>query len=166
MSFHPPQTLQPMVKKLRYWHDLDQTDEDAILSLPHRTKKIERHGFVVRERDSTTHSCLMLSGFAMRHKIVGSGARQVVAVHMKGDMVDLQNSFLTVADHSVQMLVESEVALIPREDVKKLAFSRPNVGMAMWFDTLVDASVFRSGSAMSEGGTLALASRTFCASFH
>jgi len=143
MSFQPPQTLQPMVKKLRYWHDLDQTDEDAILSLPHRTKKIERHGFVVRERDSTTHSCLMLSGFAMRHKIVGSGARQVVAVHMKGDMVDLQNSFLTVADHSVQMLVESEVALIPREDVKKLAFSRPNVGMAMWFDTLVDASVFR-----------------------
>jgi CRP-like cAMP-binding protein len=79
----------------------------------------------------------------MRHKIVGSGARQVVEVHMKGDMVDLQNSLLTVADHSVQMLVESEVALIPRAEVKKLAFSRPNVGVAMWFDTLVDASVSR-----------------------
>lgn len=143
MSTQPPQTLQPMVQKLRYWQDLDQADEDAILGLPHRTKKIERHGYVVREREATTHSCLMLSGFAIRHKIVCNGARQIVAVHMKGELVDLQNSFLRIADHSVQMLVASEVALIPREAVKQLASSRPNVGMAMWFDTLVDASVFR-----------------------
>lgn len=57
--------------------------------------------------------------------------------------MDLQNSFLGVADHSVQMITEGEVALIPREAVKKLAFDRPNIGMAMWFDTLVDASIFR-----------------------
>jgi CRP-like cAMP-binding protein len=85
----------------------------------------------------------MLSGFAIRHKIVVNGSRQIVAVHMKGDVVDLQNSFLRVADHSVQALTESEVAFIPREAVKKLAFERPNVGMAMWHDTLVDGSVFR-----------------------
>jgi len=71
------------------------------------------------------------------------GSRQIVAVHMKGDIVDLQNSFLGVADHSVQVLTDSEVAFIPREAVKKLAFERPNVGMAMWHDTLVDGSVFR-----------------------
>jgi CRP-like cAMP-binding protein len=143
MSTQPPETLQPMVRKLRYWQDLDQADELAILSLPHRTKTIERHGFVVREREKTSHSCLMLSGFAIRHKIVRDGARQIVAIHMKGDVVDLQNSFLTVADHSVQMLVESEVALIPRDAIKELAFERPAIGMAMWFDTLVDGSVFR-----------------------
>jgi CRP-like cAMP-binding protein len=48
-----------------------------------------------------------------------------------------------VADHSVQVLTNSEVAFIPREAVKKLGFERPNVGMAMWHDTLVDGSVFR-----------------------
>ena len=85
----------------------------------------------------------MLSGFAIRHKIVAGGARQIVAIHMKGDVVDLQNSFLGVADHSVQVLTESEVAFIPREAIKKVAFERPNVGMAMWFDTLVDGSIFR-----------------------
>jgi CRP-like cAMP-binding protein len=85
----------------------------------------------------------MLSGFAIRHKIVASGARQIVAMHIKGDIVDLQNSFLGVADHSVQVLTESDVAFIPREAVRKLAVERPKVGMAMWHDTLVDASVFR-----------------------
>jgi CRP-like cAMP-binding protein len=85
----------------------------------------------------------MLSGLAIRHKFVAGGARQIVAIHMKGDMVDLQNSFLGVADHSVQVLTASEVAFVPSEAVKALAFTRPRVGMAMWFDTLVDGSIFR-----------------------
>ncbi len=62
---------------------------------------------------------------------------------MKGDMVDLQNSFLGVADHSVQVLTQSKVAFVPRAAIKALAFDRPRVGMAMWFDTLVDGSIFR-----------------------
>jgi CRP-like cAMP-binding protein len=143
MSTQPPPTLQPMFQKLSYWHDLDEGDEEAILNLPYRTKRIERQGYIIRERETTTHSCLLLSGFAIRHKIVLDGARQIVAIHLKGDIVDLQNSFLTTADHSVQVLTESEVAFIPRDEIKKLAFTRPNIGMAMWFDTLVDASVFR-----------------------
>jgi CRP-like cAMP-binding protein len=132
-----------MLRKLAYWGDFDAADEEAILSLPHKTKRIERNGYIAREREKTTHSCLLISGFAIRHKIVSDGARQIVAIHMKGDLVDLQNSFLGVADHSVQVLSEAEVALIPREAVRQVAFDRPRVGMAMWYDTLVDASVFR-----------------------
>jgi CRP-like cAMP-binding protein len=139
-----------MVEKLAYWANLDtywgefdDADGRAILSLPHRMKKVERLGYIVREREATTHSCVLLSGFAIRHKIVLGGARQIVAVHMKGDVLDLQNSFLGVADHSVQVLTDSEVAFIPREAIKKLCFERPNIGMAMWHDTLVDGSIFR-----------------------
>jgi CRP-like cAMP-binding protein len=62
---------------------------------------------------------------------------------MKGDMVDLQNSMLGTADHSVQMLTKGEIALIPREAIQQLAMERPRIGMAMWKDTLVDGSIFR-----------------------
>jgi CRP-like cAMP-binding protein len=135
--------LQALVRKLAYRADFDAADEEAILNLPHRIKNLERHSYIARERDKTTHSCVLLSGFAIRHKIVAGGARQIVAIHMRGEAVDLQNSILGVADHSVQAITESEVAFIPREAIKKLAFERPNVGMAMWHDTLVDASIFR-----------------------
>jgi CRP-like cAMP-binding protein len=140
MQDHP---LRPMVEKLRYWSHLDSDDEAALLALPYRTKTVERLGYIVRERERTSHSCLLLSGFAIRHKIVGDGGRQIAAVHMKGDLVDLQNSFLRVADHSVQMLTESELAMIPRQAIIDIAFARPQIGLAMWFDTLVDASIFR-----------------------
>ncbi|WP_380786827.1 Crp/Fnr family transcriptional regulator [Sphingomonas sp. R86521] len=126
-----------------YWSEFDDTDKAAVLDLPHRTKRIERHGYIVREGEETVHSCVILSGYAIRHKIVDGGARQILSVHMRGDIVDLQNSFLGLADHNVQMLTGSEIAFIPRQAIRKLAFERPNVGMAMWHDSLVDGSIFR-----------------------
>lgn len=150
MSDQPQSPLQPMLDRLAYWgkmdsdwSEFDSADEEAVLSLPYQVKKVARHGYVVREREKTMHSCVLLSGYAYRHKIVLGGARQIVAVHIKGDVLDLQNSFLGFADHSVQTLTDGEVAFIPREEIKKLAFGWPKVGMAMWRDTLVDASIFR-----------------------
>lgn len=136
-------TLEPLVSKLAYRVQLDAADRAAILALPFTVKLIERHHYVVREHDVATHSCLMLSGYSIRSKTVASGNRQIVSVHMKGEMVDLQNSLLERADHSVQMLTPSKVAMIPREAVIKLAMDRPIVARAMWVDTLVDASIFR-----------------------
>ena len=135
--------LEPMVRKLEYRGKFSADDRAALLRLPHVVKRFESQHYIVRERDRTTHSCLMLSGFSVRHKIVGSGFRQIVAIHMKGEMVDLQNSLLGTADHSVQMLTAGEVAMIPREEIVRIAFERPEVGKAMWTDTLVDGAIFR-----------------------
>ena len=135
--------LEPMVRKLGYWQKLDAADRQAILALPHTVRRVEQHHYIIRGRDKASHSCVLLSGFAVRHKIVGGGYRQICAIHMKGELVDLQNSVLGSADHSVQMLTTGEIAMIPREEIVRLAFDRPAVGRAMWYDTLVDGSIFR-----------------------
>ena len=135
--------LAPLLRKLEYWTSFSDSDREALLALPYTLKTIEPVGFVVREGDKPSHSCLLLSGYLYRHKIVANGARQIVALHMSGDMVDLQNSLLGVADHNVQALTRAEVAYIPREAIREIAFARPAIGMAMWHDTLVDGSVFR-----------------------
>ena len=113
------------------------------MALPFKVRTLKRGDFVVRERELATQSCLMLSGFSVRSKLVATGHRQIVAIHMKGEMVDLQNSMLKVADHSVEMLTSGKVAMIPREEVVRLTLERPTIGHAMWIDTLVDASIFR-----------------------
>lgn len=138
-----PSTLEPLLEKLAYRSDLDSEDRIKILQLPFTIKKMERGQFMVRERELAKHSCVMLSGYSVRSKLVASGERQIVAIHMKGEVVDLQNSMLKVADHSVQMLTEGEVAMTPREAVIALTMERPRVGRAMWIDTLVDAAIFR-----------------------
>ncbi len=139
----PQAPLAPMLRKLEYSGPLSENDREAVLALPHTLKSIEPQGYIVREGDKPSHACLLRSGYVYRHKIVADGARQICSIHMAGDIVDLQNSLLGTADHNVQALTRSEVALIPREAVRAIAFERPAVGMAMWFDTLVDGSIFR-----------------------
>jgi CRP-like cAMP-binding protein len=143
MSHNPDHALEPMVRKLEYRGKFSAEDRAALLALPHHVKRFEPHHYIIREHDEATNSCLLVSGFAVRHKVVGAGFRQIVAIHMKGEMVDLQNSLLGRADHGVQMLTAGEVAMIPREEIVRISFERPAVGRAMWIDTLVDGSIFR-----------------------
>lgn len=135
--------LAPMLAKLRMWRNFDADEEAAVLALPHTLVAIEAGKYIVREGDLPKHSCLVVSGFAYRSKIADDGGRSIVAVHMRGDLVDLQNSLLRIADHNVQALTQAEIAFIPRDAIQALAFAFPKVGMAMWYDTLVDGSIFR-----------------------
>jgi CRP-like cAMP-binding protein len=135
--------LAPLVTKLRQWRSLGADDEAALLALPFRVLTLRPQEYIVREGDRPQHSCLMLSGFSFRHKISGNGGRQIFSIHMKGDLADLQNSLLGIADHNLQALGRVEVAIIPVEAIQEIAFSRPAIGRAMWYETLVDSSIFR-----------------------
>jgi CRP-like cAMP-binding protein len=143
MSPSDTSPLAPLVAKLRLWRSLDRQDQEALLALPYRLREYRPQEHIVREGDRPQHVCLMVSGFSIRHKVAGNGGRQIFSIHMKGDLADLQNAMLGVADHNLQALTRVEVALIPYESVQEIAFARPAIGRAMWYDTLVDASIFR-----------------------
>jgi CRP-like cAMP-binding protein len=135
--------LEPLVERLSYQVPLDNEDRLAVLALPHRIRTLRRGEQFVREGAKATHCALMLSGFTIRHKIVAKGARQILAIQMKGDFVDLQNSFLGIADHNVEALTAAKLAFIPREELQKLMFSRPAVGTALMIELLVEGSITR-----------------------
>jgi CRP-like cAMP-binding protein len=138
-----PPILDAMVRKLQQWRPLSEDDQNALRALPYRLIKLRPQEYIVRESDTPQHSCLMVSGFSFRHKIAGNGGRQIFSIHMKGDLADLQNSLLGTADHNLQALTHVEAALIPVAAIQDIAFSRPAIGRSMWYETLVDASIFR-----------------------
>ncbi len=135
--------LATLVRKLLLHVQLDEQDRNAILGLPHVLRRLEGGQYIVREGDKPTHCCLVVSGFVVRHKIVEGGGRQITNVHLSGDMADLQNSLLSVADHNVQALGPAEAAFIPKEALVEIAFQRPALGKALWLETLVEASIAR-----------------------
>ena len=143
MSPKSPDSLTPLLYRLRRWSALSSDDEDAVLALPYIERSIDAGHYVVREGDEPQRSCLLVAGFAFRQKLTGQGDRQIMSLHIEGDMVDLQNSLLGTADHNVQMLTSGEIALIPVEAIRRIALDRPVVGMALWFETLVDGAIFR-----------------------
>lgn len=136
----------PLDALLRRWEryvPLSDDDRRAVLALPLVRRTFSRNAYLVREGEHTVHCNLLLSGFAYRHKLASHGARQIISIHIPGEFVDLQNALLEVADHNVQILSRAELAIIPRAALHDLIASRPQVGRALWIDTLIDASIFR-----------------------
>jgi CRP-like cAMP-binding protein len=140
-GLHP--TFDKMVKRLERRSPLPEADRQALLALPYNVRKLSAGGHIIRDGDPADHCSLLLSGFAYRYKITGEGGRQIISFHVAAEFVDLQNSLLGIADHSVQMLTDAEVALIPANAVQELALTRPAIAKALWIDTLIDASIFR-----------------------
>ena len=138
---HP--TFEKTIRRLERRAPLGEEGRQALLSLPYTSRKLPPAGHIVRDGDRPEHVCLLLSGFAHRYKLTGEGGRQIISIHMASEFVDLQNGLLSIADHSVQTLTETEAAFIPRRAVEDLMLGHPSVARALWIDTLIDASIFR-----------------------
>jgi CRP-like cAMP-binding protein len=102
-----------------------------------------RDAYLVREGEPATTCSLLVSGFAFRQKLVSDGARQIISIHIPGEFLDIQNSMLEIADHNVQALTRSSVALVQKGALTELIGNRPNIRRAIWLDSLIDSSVFR-----------------------
>lgn len=135
--------LHMLLRRLELITPFSEADRQAILALPHRSRTVEASTYLTREGDLPTVCGVIGSGFAYRQKLTGDGVRQIVALHIPGDAMDLQHLFLDVADHSVQMLTRGEVAFVPRKDLQDLIDARPVIRHAVMTSVLVEASIFR-----------------------
>lgn len=124
-----------------------------MLALPFTTKSLVSGHYLVRQGEHADFTFVLLSGFAYRQKIVGDGRRQIIALQVPGDAVDLQNSLLKIADHSVQALTAVTVARIPRAALLEIASTYPAIAHAFWLDTLVDGSIAWEWIAISDAAT-------------
>lgn len=122
---------------------MSEEDRRALLELPCTLRPFGKDSYLVREGQHATDCALLLSGFAVRHKLLRNGGRQIISIHIPTEFVDLQNGLLEVADHNVQSLTACDVAVIPRAALMEVAERRPAIRMAMWIETLIDASIFR-----------------------
>jgi CRP-like cAMP-binding protein len=135
--------LSALINKLKPLGPLDDGDAAAIGALPMREQDVPAGMRIVREGERVDNCCILLSGYACRSKMTSDGRRQIVSFHIPGDVLDLQHFLLKLADHNVDLITDCTVAWVPTDALRGLARDNPNIAMAMWRDTLIDASIFR-----------------------
>ncbi len=132
-----------LVAKLETRFALPENDRQALRLLPCVPRTIPAQSYMLREGTRPTRCCLVLGGFAFRHKLAADGGRQIVGLMIPSDFTDLQHLFLREADHNIQALTRIEVAEFAVEDLRTLALDRPAIAQALWIDTLIESSVAR-----------------------
>jgi CRP-like cAMP-binding protein len=137
------QALERFLAKLSARSPISPESGRAWLDIPNETASFDTYRDLVREGERTKDCCLMVSGMVSRYKTVSNGGRQIVSFHVVGDMVDLQSCLMRVADHGIRAHTPVTVLRFGFADILRLAEHYPELGRAFWFDTLVDAAIFR-----------------------
>jgi CRP-like cAMP-binding protein len=83
------------------------------------------------------------SGLVSRYRTLRNGARQILSFHIPGDMVDLHSMLIVVADHGIRAHTATTIVSIAHNDLLAVAARYPSLARAFWFDTLIDAAIFR-----------------------
>ena len=81
---------------------------------------------------------MVLEGWACRYKLLPEGTRQITSFLMPGDCCDLHASVLERMEHSIATLTAARVAMVPRQRMEELIFTRPAITRAFWLTQLVD----------------------------
>lgn len=135
--------VSSLITKLTVSNHLDGDDIRGIQGLRIRERHIDAQQPIVRDGDRPSDCCLLAEGFAFRSKSTSDGQRQVLSVHIPGEIPDLQSLHLKMMDHDLIAVSPCILGLISHDELRQLNRRRPNVAAALWRETLIDAAIFR-----------------------
>ena len=133
-----------LIKALERRDILTDEEKELLRQMPSRVRKFGGGEELVAQGSRPQESCLILRGFAARAQFVGEGKRQLTAMHLAGDFVDLHALLLKVMDHSVVAIGPCEAAFVPHKSLYPIIESAPHLARLLWLSTVIDGAIQRT----------------------
>lgn len=107
-------------------------------------RTVDARRIVIRSRTRLQESTLLVEGFMSRYIDDRNGMRQLVAIHVPGDFVDLHAYPLQTLDHDVATMTSATIAIVRHEALDAIIHEQPQMSRKLWFSTLIDAAIHRA----------------------
>ena len=139
-------SIEPLIRKLEA-HDIVQPAEaDVLAAALHERRSYKARKVIVPRGKEMPFSSLLLKGMVCRFQDLSNGERQISALHVPGDFVDLHSFSLKKLDHSVMTMTPCEFAIVQHEALKRITEQFPHLTRMLWFLTNLDAALHRQWS--------------------
>ncbi|MEQ4538474.1 MAG: Crp/Fnr family transcriptional regulator [Billgrantia sp.] len=132
-----------LILKLESVFALTEEERRALYDLPIQVVTLKANQDIVCIGDCPLQSFVVLKGFASSYKLTPDGHRQIMALHIPGDIPDLQTLYLKRIDCSIASISPCTVGFFQVEDLRRVCERYPRLSAAFWRDTLVGASILR-----------------------
>lgn len=136
-----PSSMRPFLRSLEARSPLGERERQAILDLPFTPVQVKPNLDFIRQDQHVTHSCFVLDGVVGSFKQDREGNRQIVAIFIDGDMVDLHSVVVPEALATLQALTTTTILQVPHSALRELARTFPNIAEAFWRHCVVDAGI-------------------------
>ncbi|MFW5660302.1 MAG: Crp/Fnr family transcriptional regulator [Oceanicaulis sp.] len=105
--------MQALIDRLSRLGDVSQDQIDRLQALKPRRRGFVRGAVLRRCDEASTHVFCIVSGWAIRCRILPDGQRQILSIMMPGDVCDLQALVGADHDHHIIALTDLEVDECP-----------------------------------------------------
>jgi len=122
---------------------LSQEEREVLASTISSIRAVPAGTVLVRAHQTINESTLLLEGFVARQYDQPTGQREITALHLPGDFLDLHSLTLKELDHDVVALTPARVASAPHECLRRVTETHPHLTRLLWFLTTVDAAMHR-----------------------
>ena len=136
-------TIEPLLAKLRARSEICGEEEAALRKAFSDFRDYPADKTFVRAGDQLRNATLLIEGLVCRYKDLPNGKRQICALHLSGDFVDLQGFSLKYLDHNLMTLGPCRVGIVPHERLLEITETMPHLTRVLWFSTNLDASIHR-----------------------
>lgn len=135
--------IERLLLNLRARDKISAEEESALQSLFEGSTEVGSKTTIVRRGDPLQRSILLLEGFVYRSKDLDDGRRQISAIHVPGDFLDLHGFTLKCLDHDVVALSAARIAFAPHARLHHLTETSPHLTRVLWSLTNRDAARHR-----------------------
>ena len=122
---------------------LGREDSEAVRRITGEVRTIRRYKDILSPGEVPRSLVIVLKGLLARHKISGTGIRQIHAFCMPTDAPTLEALHLDYVDDSLGALVSSTVGFVPYERLLRVKEERPRVAALMERAGVLQGSVCR-----------------------
>jgi CRP-like cAMP-binding protein len=135
--------IEPLLRNLERRDALADREKDMLRAAINRERRYEAKEDIVCEGDRPSQSTLLLEGLVARYNITADGNRQITALHVPGEFVDLHAFLVHKMDHGIVALSPCRVAMAEHAALREITEQSPHLTRLLWLDTLIQGSIYR-----------------------
>lgn len=136
--------VERLIRKLEARDPLTAAEKAALTAAAEGEETYDAGEDVILEGRRQSLSRLLADGMIARAKTLPDGRRQITALHIPGDFVDLHSFLLKRLDHDVVSLTPSRFVTFPHAALKQLTEAYPHLTRMLWLSTVMDAAIHRA----------------------
>lgn len=135
-------TRHPFLLRLGKLAGLGEGELAALAALLEKERAFGARSVIVHEGDKVGRIHVLSEGWACRYKHLADGRRQITAVLVPGDVMDLDSLRFGRAGETVATITPCAVAALGSAAVRELGLSHPRIGEAMaWLGAVENAAL-------------------------
>ncbi|WP_165611182.1 Crp/Fnr family transcriptional regulator [Sphingomonas jatrophae] len=129
------------MRRLAAHSDLDAEERDAVLQLPVQLLEVRSNVDFVRLGEQIDHACLVAEGLVGKFGQTEDGRRQIVSVHIPGEMADLSSLMMPQAATALNSLSSTTILRVAHKDLRALGLRYPSIATAFWRSSVLDGAI-------------------------